>query len=61
MNVSQVGADLGTAIPKWMAMGSPAYPSQDRLDNFGQLLSFPHRSVKSFLSKNCRVLDNAAA
>lgn len=34
VNVSQVGAELGTAIPKWMAMGSPAYPSQEQI---GQL------------------------
>jgi beta-xylosidase len=34
VNVSQVGADLGTAIPKWISMGSPAYPSQEQI---GQL------------------------
>ena len=52
VNVSQVGADLGTAIPKWVAMGSPAYPSQEQIGQLRTAAEAPPPKRQILPSKN---------
>ncbi len=41
VQVSQVNDAVGTAIPKWKAMGSPAYPSADQIQELRAAAELP--------------------
>ncbi|HUV68791.1 MAG TPA: hypothetical protein VMW15_03960 [Terracidiphilus sp.] len=45
-SVSRVGADIGTAVPAWKAMGSPRYPSPDQIKQLVAAAELPAPQIQ---------------
>lgn len=59
--ISQVNARTGTALPAWMAMGSPEYPTRDEIESLRRAAELPPPARVDLSGESVATLDVSVA